>query len=60
MATKRLSMRQTREILRQRLFLQRSYREIGRQPGPQRGRGGDRGTPGAGRGPGLAGGRGAE
>jgi hypothetical protein len=30
MATQRLSMRQTREILRQRLFLQRSYREISR------------------------------
>ena len=28
MATKRLSMRQTREILRQRLLLRRSYREI--------------------------------
>ena len=30
MATQRLSMRQTREILRQRLLLHRSYREIGR------------------------------
>ena len=33
MATQRLSMRQTREILRQRLFLQRSYREISRSLG---------------------------
>ena len=33
MATQRLSMRQTREILRQRLLLHRSYREIGRSLG---------------------------
>ena len=33
MATQRLSMRQTREILRQRFLLERSYREISRSLG---------------------------
>lgn len=33
MATERLSMRQTREILRQKLFLERSHREVARSVG---------------------------